>query len=289
MEEEKALIMKSELKILLVSDTHAEWPNFDKFRIWFQKNKPEYDLVILSGDYGETTFEFKDHDVEELTQKTEAQIQKTLAFFQELIQKTIIFIPGNHDIWKLYSKKEGSGDLLENIHAKSFEIQENLVVLGLGGAMKSIYKSPSGEFSLLYEEAPYTEERFTSDLFEVYNKAHRRHSHDVKFILLTHIGAFQSPTSVIDIERDLPNDFFQGLYYPGSKGITALLNENDRFLCHIHGHSHEGVGFQKGKSKTCSTINPGALLLAQFGELHLKRDKDSQWKIAAYNQHTLRE
>ena len=71
-------------------------------------------------------------------------------------------------------------------------------------------------------------------------------------------------------------------YYAGSKHIKDLILDNkEKIVCNIHGHSHDGSFIQNvWKPKDpLPIINPGSLHQGEFGEITLKRTLQGKWKV----------
>ena len=129
------------LDILLCSDKHESWAEFDKLAA---QEKPVYDFVFLSGDQANG-----DHpvDVEENKVMLESN-KRSVETLSKLVKENgkVIYIPGNHDAEILFKADAPKIENSENVHNRVVELAPGLLVAGLGGSLPTLYK-PGGTHS----------------------------------------------------------------------------------------------------------------------------------------------
>mmetsp|Transcript_24061 Transcript_24061/g.23687 ORF Transcript_24061/g.23687 Transcript_24061/m.23687 type:complete len:96 (+) Transcript_24061:307-594(+) len=91
---------------------------------------------------------------------------------------------------------------------------------------------------------------------------------------MTHDGPFGSSTTLDKTERQS-----QGVIHFGSPAFTEILKNNqERVVCNIHGHCHEGSNVDK--INKLRIINSGALMFGEFGEITLAENSDGKWRVS---------
>ena len=91
---------------------------------------------------------------------------------------------------------------------------------------------------------------------------------------MTHTGPFTCSTTLIYREHEDRN------LWLGSKSMEKLLKNYNKYnlLADIHGHSHPSVG--RANIGKLQIINPGAMVVRNFGILQLHRSPlDERWVI----------
>lgn len=246
------------LKILVVTDTHLSGYHMNQFALWYSKFKPAYDVILHAGDFA--NLEQKDHEdvIKEL--QGEQHSAETLLFFQEHVRAPIAFVPGNHDPKKLFDGVVPPLANVINLHKKAIVLDENLVLLGLGGSGPA----KKAEAGSLPETSYSTEEAYSKELTETFAKAYGRFGPAAQFLLLTHAGPADSSTTKVAKVSE------------GSAGLSALLDaQKDRILCSVHGMTHSAAGLCDG------VVNPGGLCTGKFCELNLVKGIDGKWKVGS--------
>ena len=282
---------EDKLSILLVSDTHESIENVNKLVSYCNKNsiKPDYifclgDIMnISSGSQGDQSI--YDKKVGEL---------KTILTTLESISPNLIYLPGNHDFLNLF-KVEESPKLTDNsinLHLKSEVIKDDLLLVGIGGAICSIYSDE--EFYHAYQKLdkkniewkgyPYidnidspdyekSDDMLRNDLEKIDSYVNQ---HKGNVIVLTHVGPFTSNTA---------NQYENKIIYSGSPALNDfLIKYENKIIANVHGHTHDAQGM--GKVHNVKIFNPGALLYMRFGLLNLVKnvESDYKWKVEKYEQ-----
>lgn len=98
-------------------------------------------------------------------------------------------------------------------------------------------------------------------------------------IIMTHEGPFGSSTT---LNKQFYNN--ETCYHAGSPALKQLILQNQqRVLCNIHGHTHDGASIQNmwKPSEPLNIINPGALSQGEFSEMTIKYVVgENRWKIS---------
>jgi len=254
-----------ELKILLISDSHVHGPNLNNFAMWLKNYKPNYDVVLVAGNMANLTNK-KRKDMMSETEAAE-QLSQTLLFLMEHIQKPVIYIPGNTEPSMTYTYElEIPGAV--NAHKRAVQLDEGLVLVGLGGA---IPVQKDGKDVL--EGFPYQkDEEFAKDLNMCLESAKKTFGPESDYVLLTHMGPTESPMSEAYIAKDK--------LQVGSKSLAEALKKSG-VICHIHGHSVSNEGLARPFGTELPIINPGGLVSGRFGELTLVRGLSGKWKMGS--------
>ena len=282
---------EDKLNILLVSDIHESIENVQKLVFYCKENSITPDYIFCLGDI--MNIPQGSQDDQSIYNQKVNELKKILTTL-ELISPNLIYLPGNHDFINLF-KVEDSPKLTENsinIHLKSHIIKDDLLLVGIGGAICSLYSNE--EFYHAYKNIdknniewkgyPYidnndspnydkSDELFKNDLDKInsYVKSHKGN-----ILVLTHVGPFTSNTS---------NQYENKIIYSGSPALNEfLIKYENKIITNIHGHTHNAQGL--GKVHNIKVCNPGALLLMKFGFLNLVKniENDYKWKIEKYEQ-----
>ncbi len=260
-----------ELKILLVSDSHVHGAQLNNLAQWLKTTEANYDVVLLAGNMA-NMINKKRKDFGAEAEATE-QLAQTLQFFMEHTKKPVIYIPGNTEPSATYSfELEIPGAI--NAHKRAVQLDEGLVLVGLGGAMP-VQK----EGKDVLEGFPYQkDEDFAKDLTTCFESATKTFGPNVDYVLLTHVGPSDCPTTDAYIAKDK--------LAVGSKALAEALKKNS-VICNIHGHAALNEGLAKPFGPSLPVINPGGLVSGRFGELTLRRTMTGKWKVAAVQFHNL--
>lgn len=260
-----------ELKVLLLSDAHNHGANFNKMAEWLKTTNPNYDMVFVLGNISNMINSLrKDYMAEK--QATE-QLMDTFGFLRDYLNKPIVFIPGNTESTGLYSCAfEIPGAM--NLHKRAMKLDENLVLVGLGGSLPVKKEEKDILEGYPYEKA----EDFGKDLTACMEAASKTFGPEVSYLLMTHIGPEESTTTEIYLSNDTVNG--------GFKGFGEIMKDKN-FIGHIHGHSAIGEGLTRPFGPSIPVINPGGLVNGKFGEVSLRRDMTGKWKVGEVQFRTL--
>ena len=274
---------KDKLSILIVSDTHEKIDNLNKLVEECEKNSYKPDYIFLLGDI--VTILQGDQDNENKCEKYYTIINQILQILEQ-ISPNVIYIPGNHDPKILFDNdnKIKFGNSSINLHKKKYEINNNLLVIGIGGSItnlksneKEYYKYDYNINNVEWRGYPYIdnnenpnfekcEELFKKDLDIIFNYLK---DNNKQIILISHNGPFNSSTS---------NCFENGTcFYAGSLILDKFIYDNKkRILTVLHGHTHYGFGVST--LYDINIFNPGPLKNGHYGKIDLNY-KDEKWII----------
>lgn len=252
-----------ELRVLLLSDTHSHGANFNKLAEWFKAFKPNYDMVFVLGNISNMLNSLRNDPMAE--NQAAEQLVSTFEFLKDYIDRPIVYIPGNTEPTAIYScTLELPGAM--NLHKRAMQIDENLILIGLGGSLPV----KKGEKDVL-EGYPYEKaEDYGKDLEGCMNAATKVFGPNVSYLLLSHIGPVESMTSEVYLNGDTVN--------AGFKGFSDVLKERN-VVGLVHGHSAAGEGLSKPFGPSKPVINSGGLVNGRFGELSLRKDVTGKWKV----------
>ena len=279
------------LFILLVSDLHESIENVNQLVSYCQENSINPDYIFCLGDIMNIQ-QGSQEDQSLYEQKKE--LIKNLLLSLEKISPNLIYLPGNHDFINLFRGKDAPKftDNSVNLHLDSLVIKDDLLLVGIGGAICSIYSDE--EFYHSYQNLntkniewkgyPYidnndtpnyekSDEMFKNDLEKIDSVVN---NHKGNVIVLTHVGPFTSNTS---------NQFEEKIIYSGSPALNDfLLKYENKIIGNVHGHTHDAQGL--GKVHTIKVCNPGTLLKMRLGCLHLakKMENNYKWTFEKYEQ-----
>jgi Icc-related predicted phosphoesterase len=278
------------LFILLVSDIHESIENVNKLVSYCKENSINPDYIFCLGDIMNIPQGSQD---DQTIYEQKKELLKNIFLSLEKISPNLIYLPGNHDFINLF--KGDSPKLTEsstNLHLKSLVIKDDLLLVGIGGSICSIYSEEKYYHSyknlntknIEWKGYPYiddkdspnyekSDEMFRKDL-EVIDSDVNNHKGNV--LVLTHVGPFTSNTS---------NQFENRIIYAGSPALNNfLLKYEDKIIGNVHGHTHDAQGL--GKIHTIKVCNPGTLLKMRFGYLHLikKMENNYKWTFEKYEQ-----
>ena len=288
-------VKECSLSILVLSDTHMNKEAMNDLQRYKREHPEEfalYDLVIHCGDF--STQESDPRDAINPPSLVDFNYTTTWlnATFPEI--KRGFFVPGNHDAAEMFPKPqgivqvegegEGEGEgvsniesnietNIENIHLGEREIAANLRIVGLGGSIpcKQLQKDKKAWMDV-WHSYPYKDDGdFSKDLqlVKTYITQGITDAPKIRYILLTHLGAYSSPTSIMQAGEN-PNPFMSG-----SKALEEMIKSKDfgdKLFLNIHGHSHLSQGVYKMEEVTI--INPGAVCLGQFAQITLDVGQD---------------
>ena len=260
-----------ELKMLVVSDSHVHGAQLNNLARYLHETKIVYDVVVVAGNMA-NMINKKRKDYMAETEACE-QLAETLRFLTEYTGKQVIYVPGNTEPSAVYSFEiEIPGAV--NAHKRAVQLDEGLVLIGLGG---SIPVQKEGKDVM--EGFPYQkDEEFTKDLTSCLENATKNFGPGMNYILLTHMGPAESPLSDAFIAKEK--------LAVGSKGLAEALKKNE-FVCHIHGHSAINEGLARPFGPALPVINPGGLVAGRFGEITLRRNMTGKWKVEGVQFHNL--
>jgi Icc-related predicted phosphoesterase len=293
--ENKSLnLSKSVLDILLVSDIHLSFTYLERLKQWTVENKRLFDYIICTGDT--LNLHYPNNEDSLVQAEGETQISAVINYLENICLN-VIYLGGNHDTKSLFDTKDAPTLTIKsfNIHKKILKVTNDLYFIGLGGSIHSIesnlkisdpnftpYQDMSDKIRWIgypynigasnYKESDL---KFTEDLSELWEKTkslieETNTTKNIKFILLTHLGPFYSNTTTVTSQEKC--------IYLGSQGLQEFLKQNSNVFLNVHGHSHDGIGMQSFSH--FNVINPGSLLLGNFGIIKLKRDFRDEWVVA---------
>eukprot|EP01091_Cochliopodium_minus_P003838 TRINITY_DN13792_c0_g1_i1.p1 TRINITY_DN13792_c0_g1~~TRINITY_DN13792_c0_g1_i1.p1 ORF type:complete len:296 (-),score=89.41 TRINITY_DN13792_c0_g1_i1:89-976(-) len=271
--EEKYLIDKEEITILLTTDVHSAWENIDllKKEIEIKHKDKKIDVIFITGDLsnypGKLDKEQKQSDIE----KSESEIDRVLKEHETICPK-IFYLGGNHDPLSTMvddtEKLKKLGNTSVNIHNSVLtNFAPNLILCGYGGAGPGLVDD-----KVVWQGFPFAKD---DDISVGYNKLinEREELKDLKkedsVIFLTHCGPMSSSTSV---HHKIGKQTVQS----GSKSLDNLIRTQkvqDNVFINIHGHTHSGVGFNKIGS--VGIINAGPLQFGRYAILKIQKSNPS--------------
>lgn len=257
------LVEPKELRVLVLSDSHNHGGYFNKLSDWLKTFNPSYDIVILLGNSTNMVNKLRNDYLAE-SQAAE-QINGIIQFLNEYVKKPVVYIPGNTEPTGIYTFAYDIPGAM-NLHKRAMQLDEGLVLVGLGGSLPVKKDEKDVLEGYPYEKA----EDFGKDLSACLDTAVKTFGPETSYILLTHIG----PSESITTEVYLKNDSVNG----GFKGFGDLV-KGKGIIGHIHGHSVNSEGLTKPFDISMPVINPGGLVNGKFGELTLRRDMSGKWKI----------
>ena len=276
---------KDKLSILVISDTHESIENLNKLYENCKKNSYIPDYILLTGDL--VSVPVGDQDNEEIGKKYYTLINEILSILEK-ITPNVIYIPGNRDPKILFHNEDNKikfGNTSINIHKKKYEINNKIIVIGIGGSVTNI-KSNEKEYhkyninfnDVDWKGYPYidnfekpnfekSEELYKKDLEIIFNYINE--NKDKQVILMCHNGPFKSSTA---------NCFENNIcYYGGSYILDKLINEyKNNILSVLHGHTHLGTGIST--LYDFNVLNPGSLKLGSYGKIDLVF-RNNKWII----------
>lgn len=282
---------EDKLNILLVSDIHESLENVKKLVSYLKDNLINPDYIFCLGDI--MNIPQGSQDDQSIYDQRVNELQNILRTL-ELISHNLIYLPGNHDFINLF-KIEDSPKLTDysiNLHLKSHIIRDDLLLIGIGGAICSLYSNE--EFYHAYKNIdknnvewkgyPYidnndspnyekSDEMFKKDLEKIESDVD---AHKGNVLVLTHVGPFTSNTA---------NQYENKIIYSGSPSLNDfLIKYENKIIANVHGHTHDAQGL--GKVHNVKVCNPGALILMRFGLLKLVKNNETnyKWKIEEYKQ-----
>ena len=262
-----------ELKALLISDSHVHGEYLNKLAMWLDHTEKKYDVVIIAGNMANMLNKLRNEPHAEY--QASQQVVDTLTFFIEHVKKPVFFLPGNTEPTALYSYGFDVPNAV-NVHKRAAQLDEKLVILGLGGSIP-VEKDKKD----ILEGYPYKKDQeFTKELEACLESSIKNFGSDVNIILLTHVGPSESTTTDVHLDKEKVNG--------GVKGFGELLKKySDNILCNVHGHSSFCEGLTKPFGPKISIINPGGMVAGHFGELNLFRQPTGNWSVTSVEFHSL--
>ncbi len=258
-----------QLRALLISDSHVNGAQLNLLAQWLKAAKPQYDVVLVAGNMANMVNAQRKDPASEY--QATNQLVDTLTFLKEHVQKPVIYVPGNTEPSATYTY-ELDVPFATNAHKRAVQLDEGLVLIGLGGALPV---QKDGKDKL--EGYPYKkEEDYAHELDNCLETAMKIFGPETDYILLTHMGPMDSTTTEAHFGAEKLK--------VGSKSQgEALSKYASSILCNIHGHSVAGEGLTKPYSSELSVINPGGLTNGKFGEMTLTRGFSGKWKVSEVN------
>ena len=271
--------------MLVISDTHESIENLNKLYENCKKHSYTPNYILLTGDL--VSVPVGDQDNEEIGKKYYSLINEILSILEK-ITPNVIYIPGNRDPKILFHNEDNKikfGNTSINIHKKKYEINNNLIVIGIGGSVTNI-KSNEKEYhkydinfnDVDWKGYPYidnfekpnfenSEDLYKKDLEIVFNYINE--NKDKQVILMCHNGPFKSSTA---------NCFENNTcYYGGSYILDKYINEyKNNIISVLHGHTHLGTGIST--LYDFNVLNPGSLKLGSYGKIDLVF-RNNKWII----------
>eukprot|EP00826_Nyctotherus_ovalis_P043381 TRINITY_DN455_c0_g2_i3.p1 TRINITY_DN455_c0_g2~~TRINITY_DN455_c0_g2_i3.p1 ORF type:complete len:277 (+),score=85.19 TRINITY_DN455_c0_g2_i3:208-1038(+) len=253
-----------ELRALVISDSHTSGAQLNSLAAWLKAANPTYDAVFLLGNVSNMVNRFRsDYSAED---EATRQLADTIAFLNDYVHKPIFYIPGNTEPTATYNLMLEIPESI-NLHKRAVQLDEGLVVIGLGGAMP--IKKEDKE---VLEGYPYSStEELTKDLSACVEFATKTFPPTTSFLLLTHVGPEEAATAEVHLGAEKVNG--------GCKGVGELV-KSGKIIGHVHGHSTLAGGLVKPFGPSFPVINPGGLVAGHFGEISLRRGIDGVWKVA---------
>ena len=279
------------LFILLVSDVHESIENINELVSYCKKNSITPDYIFCLGDIMSIP---GGSQVDQTIYNQKVNELKNILTTLETICPNLIYLPGNHDFINLF-KVEDSPKLTENsinLHLKSLIVKDDLLLVGIGGAICSLYSDEEfyhsyrnlNKNNIEWKGYPYidnedspnydkSDEMFKNDLEKIDSYVSE---HKGNVLVLTHVGPFTSNTA---------NQYEEKIIYSGSPSLNEfLLKYENKIIANVHGHTHDAQGL--GKIHGIKVCNPGAIMKRRFGLLNLVKNIESNymWKIEKYEQ-----
>ena len=285
---------QTEFNILLVSDIHEQKDQLEKLVKLCKATNYKPDYIISTGDHV-TLSQGGKGDVE-VIKKAEQTIKELIETLEVLCDK-VIYIPGNHDPSTMFSDTPPSlTEKSTNLHKKSFNLASDLVLLGVGGSISNPYSDEKDYHKyqitdydkIAWKSYPYiddvkhphfkpADEAFGKALDEAFSILPQYNS---KVILLTHNGPFTSHTA---------NAIYEGrTVYSGSMEMDKfLVNNVNKIIANIHGHTHKGKGM--AKVFTTDIINVGNTAKGHYEKITIKKDQSTrfEWRITKIDRCTM--
>ena len=284
---------KNNIRILIITDIHQKSSKIDKIRKYCYKYKINYDYIFCMGDFDSLFIKEQNN---EIIINESIEIIKNILLLLETLCKRIFFIPGNHDPKIFFTQNSPQLTLYsQNIHKKIIEIEDNLLLIGIGGSIPNFFSDNEKNFhtfnfdlnnisktNIQYKGFPYcnnfkevnyikSDEIYLNDIKEIFEEIKKSNNQNKQIILLSHSGPIWSDTS---------NTFTQGrVKYCGSQNLQNIINLNsNKILLNIHGHTHKSIGLMN--LFNYKIVNPGALRKGNFGEIILRINKSiNKWEV----------
>ncbi|KAK5580044.1 hypothetical protein RB653_000057 [Dictyostelium firmibasis] len=274
------------INILIVSDIHLSFSNIKK--LGEKINNKKIDLIICGGDI--CNFDPVNSDDLVKVKECEKEMIDIFKVLHEIVPTVdILYVPGNHDAKTTllfegcenqdeekksidYSKPPKLTDRSYNIHKSNFRLDDDLVLVGLGGSLPSYCDNKPHwagyPYDCINEDG---EKQVLSDLNQSLKHKDTINSKD-KIILLTHMGPYNCYTTIDQIDLSISP------IYSGSKSIENIIKENQQqIFLNIHGHTHHSTGLAKvGKTYVC---NPGSLRSGHYVILKVEKFCNQLWRL----------
>lgn len=261
------------LKALLIGDSHVNGGQLNQLAIWLHETKAEFDVILVTGNMANLVNKLRTSPACEY--QAAEQVVDSLQFFLDHVKKPVIYLPGNTEPSAVFNYEIDMPNAI-NLHKRAIQLDDNLVIIGLGG---SIPVQKDGKD--LLEGFPYkTDEEYTKDLDACVDAAFKKFGPDCDYVLLTHLGPVESPTSDLFLGKETT--------HAGSKGLSELLKKHgEKILCNVHGHSSLAEGMCKPYPSPVRVINPGGMTSGRFGELTLTKLPTGKWTVQSVQFHNV--
>ncbi|KAM9993460.1 hypothetical protein ACTFIZ_011423 [Dictyostelium cf. discoideum] len=272
--------MNKEINILIVSDIHLSFTNIKK--LGEKINNKKIDLIICGGDV--CNFDPVNSNDLEKVKECENEMTEIFKALHEIVPSVdILYVPGNHDSKTTLlfesnnlekSKVPKLTERSYNIHKSNFRLDDDLVLVGLGGSLPSYCDNKPYWTGYPYDYsngADNDEKQVLLDLNQSFKFNDTINSKD-KIILLTHMGPYNCYTTIDQIDLSISP------IYSGSKSIENIIKENQQqIFLNIHGHTHHSTGLAKvGKTYVC---NPGSLRSGHYVILKVEKFCNQLWRL----------
>ncbi|EAS01472.1 ser/thr phosphatase family protein (macronuclear) [Tetrahymena thermophila SB210] len=265
---------EKDLVILLLSDIHLDHKKIEKLKGWHKDyNNDIIDYAFILGDFDNLFQDKNNIDLNECCQ-SEARITNLLNFL-EFLSCPLLLIPGNHDPQTMFDAHKKSSELPRmtqhsfNIHKQAFQLNQTLSVVGFGGSIPG-YQFPNGVKTKLWDGYPYDSEKELEDDANEFFKKQFENEPQKQFILMTHVGPYNSSTTIVKTESVSDQHV-----YSGSEYLDKLLQSySQQVIVNVHGHTHDSHG--RNNIYKVPVVNPGSLLDGNFCKINLHKDSASQ-------------
>jgi len=195
---------KKELTLLCVSDTHEHHQGIARVMTFAADLKVDY--VIHSGDW--TNLQKEEQEDPLKVAEAEANIASQLSQLEALV-KPVLYIPGNHDpktlFPHLHPEPVSLSPYSKLLSGLPLELAPGLAILGFGGSPPGYVGSKEVFAGYPYSDQESYEQRFTQTV-------NCPASPDTQYILVTHCGPANLPTSTVLTQTRATASASQALY-----------------------------------------------------------------------------
>ena len=275
-----------EISLLLVTDIHKKLEALQKLTQHCKTTGYKPDYNICNGDF--VGISQGGQGNQEVIASAEKEITTLIHELENICDK-VIYVPGNHDTSTMYD--EVPVQLTEksiNLHMKTFKLDDDLILLGVGGSISSPSTSEVNIHSyhidnwdnIEWKGYPYMND-INKPLFtpcdKLFGEALTKAwdtlvpNDNSKVILITHNGTFScDKTNAISGSSSK-------VIYSGSLELDEfIINHNDRIIANIHGHTHQGKGM--GRMNKTEIINVGDAQNGHWGKVVLVKNKNTNYE-----------